>query len=713
MGAARTGIGTGVARESQDGEQIEQMRRVVMSCAVQLRAHRVPQLDIAGLLPANARPILQLAKAASRTKSKVKSLSAALDTLSDGFAIFDRDMRVLYANKSFRDFFAPVLELRNGTRVQKLLAALWSGKLIHLADSIQSVLLKQLADGDGLPRNVRALNGRTYRWFMKYDQGGHLICLASDITAETERQNELEQARFQAEQGARARSKFLAHMSHELRTPLNGVIGMADLLREAGLPPEQQRLAETIHSSAESLLAMIDEVLSYAREEGRSSPPAERAFDLEAMAAEVVTLLGPNASAKGLDLRLLHDALTPTCYLGDPGRIRQVIVNLLGNAIKYTREGDVSLRILLTRQGLCLTVSDTGPGIPEDRLDTIFDEFARLAEPGSDGPGGTGLGLPITAQLVEGMGGRLWVHSIEGEGSTFGVTLPCLALPDSGTCGPAAMDGPATTPCVFFFSNAPGPRRRAARLFAAFGIRLVACDGLARARKALRAGKRPSLLLFSTRDGLDRDPHIRNALSRMVPGVPAWIMVNATASMRPDHGYDGICVMPMKRAELIGRIRDLLAPPAEMPAQDRPMRVLAVDDNATNRLVVEKMLAGCDIDFDTATDGRLAFEKWQAWQPDLILMDIMMPVLDGRGATRLIRQAEAASTRRRTRIVAITAHADEDERVALLAAGLDEVTTKPVRRDVLFDLLTRHRPEGTSRPLPEPAGPPGTRAAST
>lgn len=701
--------------QGSDSQQIVLMRELVRSCALQLRARRIPALNLDGLTPVNASPMRQLLNAAARSKRKVHALSNAVDTLADGFSIFDHQLRVLYVNKSFRNFFAPMLDVKIGTSIDAIIDVIGQGNLIRMSSATKASLLKQLADGDGLPRNVQTLNGRTYRWFLKYDENRHLISLASDITLEIQRQKELEEARFQAEQGARARAKFLTQISHELRTPLNGVIGMADMLRDAGLPADQQRLAEIIHSSAEALLSIINEVLDYAQAEREPPSLIQQPFNLETMAAEVLTLLSPQALAKGLDLRLPYDTLTPASFIGDPGRVRQVLLNLVGNAIKYTPSGTVTLRVIQSRGGLCFMVSDTGPGIEDEQIDTIFEEFLRLPEPGDDA-GGTGLGLAITAQLVAAMNGRLWIHSQRGEGSTFGVCLPFAAVQDAvpRRCVPASPDGTGGAWILYICARRPVWRRmRQVLSMAHLGVR--ACADLAGAEEILRRGCKPGLVLYDDNRDMAEGLALRRRLAQIVPDIPCWILVNAAATLPPGHGFDRVITVPMARAQLISAVQQQVSPAPQ--AAQRQMRVLAVDDNSTNRLVIEKMLAACDIDLRSATNGLEAVQIWRDWRPDLVLMDILMPHMDGRTATRLIRQSEGVRAAGGTRIIAITANAAEEERAALLAAGLDDISTKPVRRDALLRLLAEHAPPAARPPLPStsPArnDPPGTREGST
>ncbi|WCR19172.1 response regulator [Paracoccus alcaliphilus] len=697
----RTGIGGDLGgTERKGGDQAALMRRIMLACASQLQAGQVPALDLAGLGAENAAAAGALAAAVAHSTHKSRSLSAGLETLSDGFAVFDHRMRLLYANRAFRNFFAPALKLTPGTHVDQVVDALSGGDLIQITEGTRATLLKQLADGDGLPRNVTARNGQTYRWFLKYDDSRHLICLASDITAETRREQELEQARLQAEQGIRTRSRFLTHMSHELRTPLNGVIGMAEVLAETGQSPEQLRLIRTIRSSAEALLSIINDMLDLARREHARPARIEAPFNLEAMAIEVLTLLCPNAVEKKLDLRLSYDTLTPASHVGDPGRVRQVLFNLLGNAVKYTVAGHVRLRIQQCPGGVIIMVEDSGPGIADEDIDGIFDEFTRLPDPtGRETPAaGTGLGLAITSRLVAEMGGKLWLCSSPGQGSTFGARLPLPAVPDS-MARPAVQPGKASdTPWIMFICSRRLVWRRARHILATADLRMEGCADLDGAKAMLDAGRMPALIIYDDNRDIGRALALRRELARIAPGIPVWIMAAVVVTLPPGHGFDRIVTTPVERAALTTAARQVLYPPDAGP--QRRMRVLAVDDNATNRLVIDRMLAGCNIGLRMATNGAQAVGIWRDWHPDLILMDVLMPVLDGPSAARQIRGSEGSSLAARTRIVAITANAAPEERGSLLAAGMDDIAAKPIRREQLFRLLSRYRPPGTLPPLP-------------
>lgn len=681
-------------------DQAALLRAQMTAIARDLNNGRLPVIDATGLTPENTATLVQLEQAADHIIRKNISLLAGLETMRDGFAIFGPDLRLMYCNGSFRGFFGSSIRVDRGTHFNMLADAVErSHTIIH--DEVTRSWRQVVLTDHPPPLLMRFTSGRAYRWAVRRDELGNRVCLATDVTAECERQKQIELARRNAEDAAAAKARFLTHMSHELRTPMNGVIGMTELLQDCGLVGEQQRYVDTIRNSAEALLGLINSVLDFAGGQHAAGALRRELFDLEKMASEVVTLLMPNAADKGLTLALRYHPLTPAEYWGDPGRMRQVLVNLVGNAVKYTHHGSVRLIIVGNEKGVNIVVHDTGPGIDDDQLDRIFEEFAQISAPGTTAQGSSGLGLTITDTLVREMGGKLWVTSETGAGSTFGASLALTGQPRP----PLVGFGVADALTILLVHPIPADAHRARRHLLATGVRMCLAHDLAAAQAILAGGVTPNLVVVHSEIEGAQPLLVRDTLAPLVPHCQFWLLAAGRIPACGNH-FDRIISTVIARGQVVSMLRQGTTRLADM-ARDRgdreQMIVLIADDNATNRLVIEKMLRQCDIRIISASDGQQAVELWHLHKPQLIFMDIQMPVLDGSAATKAIRDAEITQGLPRTGIVAVTADVSEPNRSSLLHGGIDEVVAKPVRRAALTDLLLRFAPAYVRPPVPDRA----------
>lgn len=565
---------------------------------------------------------------------------AAIEALPDAFVLFDREERLLAFNQRYRDMFpdsAPVMV--PGTTFEDLLRhGLKNGHVPEARGREEHWLanrLRQLREAK-VASESRLADGR---WIREQDHAtpdGGRVGLRTDITQIHEQRAALEDARRAAEAANRAKSAFLANMSHEIRTPMNGVVGMADLLCDTDLTEEQRLFADTIRSSGEALLVIINDILDYSKLEAERMTLHPEPFDLERTIHEVTMLLQPRAREKGIDLMIDYDMFLPTRYVGDPGRLRQVLTNLIGNAVKFTDSGHVLTRVVgietaSGRQQLHVTVEDTGIGIAPRHLDHIFGEFNQVDDERNRRFEGTGLGLAITRRLVECMGGAVWVDSEEGRGSAFGfrLTLPV-----------AEEDLPARPPVTFrrllvvddLFIN----RTILERQLAPCGIAVRLCRSGDEALVAVRdEAPFDAVLTDHEMPGMD-GATLACRLRELGHRMPVLLLTSNPAGMRGSGGaaaIDAIMQKPVLRAELYRRLRDIATPAAvpppappplllSGPVERRPMRVLAAEDNQTNRLVFQKMVRGLDIDLVFAANGREAVALWESFRPDLIFMDI-------------------------------------------------------------------------------------------
>ena len=625
---------------------------------------------------------------------------AAIETLPDGFVLFDREERLLAFNHRYREMFPDSAEammpgvsfedlLRHGLRKGHVPEAVgredeWLAERLDQMRKAEGITECQLSDG---------------RWIEEHDHrtpDGGRVGVRRDITLQREQQAALELARVEAEAANRAKSAFLANMSHEIRTPMNGVVGMAELLCDTPLSEEQRLFAETIRSSGEALLVIINDILDYSKLEAERMSLFPEPFDLERTIHEVTMLLQPRAREKGIDLMIDFDMFLPTRYVGDPGRLRQVLTNLIGNAVKFTEKGHVLVRVVGLedapgRQQLHVTVEDTGIGIAPDNLDHIFGEFNQVESQANRKFEGTGLGLAITQRLIERMEGAVWVDSEMGKGSCFGfrLTLPIAEEADTPR-RPIKIRRALVVDDQFI------NRTILERQLVPCGISVVLCRSGAEALSALGNGAFDVVITdhdMPEMNGLQLANRIREAGL----DVPLVLLSSSPHNAREGEGAQHLAAIlqkPILRADLYRHLQAISGeavaeisalPPAAPLGERRRMRVLTAEDNRTNQLVFQKMVRDLGLDLVFANNGREAVDLWQSFKPDMIFMDISMPEMDGRDAARAIRAAEGPGVH--VPIVALTAHAMDGDAEGILAAGIDRYMTKPLRKQAITETL--------------------------
>jgi signal transduction histidine kinase/DNA-binding response OmpR family regulator len=632
---------------------------------------------------------------------------AAIDVLPDGFVLFDREERLLACNQRYREMFpdsAPIMQ--PGVSFEDLLRH--GLKNSHVPEAVgreEDWLSERLAHfraADTIAENTLA-GGRVILESDHVTPDGGRVGLRTDITAMRDQQAQLEAARKAAEAANRAKSAFLANMSHEIRTPMNGVVGMAELLCDTSLTEEQRLFAETIRSSGEALLVIINDILDYSKIEAERLTLRPEPFDLERTIHEVTMLLQPRAREKGIDLMIDFDMFLPTRFVGDPGRLRQVLTNLIGNAVKFTEKGHVLTRVVGVddadgNQTLHVTVEDTGIGIAPDYLDHIFGEFNQVEDERNRKFEGTGLGLAITRRLIEHMGGAVWVDSDFGQGSSFGFRVTLPVAEDA-----APVQVPVAVKRVIAVDDQFINRTILERQLAPCGIEVTLCRSGAELLEKLAADPAYDVVLtdhaMPEMDGVQLLDQIR------VAGHTLPVMLLSSNPMHLGtlaHDFAAILQKPILRSDLYRHLQGLTAPTEDpvveaapvAPVDLRQMRVLAAEDNKTNQLVFQKMVRDMDIELVFADNGRVAVELWESFQPDLIFMDISMPEMDGKEATRTIRAKGS-----KVPIVALTAHAMEGDADAILAAGIDRYLTKPLRKTAIEGALSEYRPSEARPPV--------------
>ncbi|TVR17903.1 MAG: PAS domain S-box protein, partial [Planctomycetota bacterium] len=649
-------------------------------------------------------------------EERLRLLTRAVEQSSAGIVITDTQGRIEFANQA-------MLQISGYTPNELLGATPSLFKSGHTSDEEYQELWQTITQGgiwqgefynlckDGSPYWEAATIAP-----VRDTQGTitHYVSIKEDITERKAIQQEIQQARLRAEAASKAKSRFLANMSHEIRTPMNGVMGMAELLLGTTLNPQQRQWAETIITSAEQQLMVVNDVLEFSRLESEKMPMERRRYDLHALLRQIIQpyLLRLNGTEVRLLLDQAHDL--PQWHWGDPGRIGQLIGNLLNNAVKFTEVGHILVEVKRDYYHVFLKVHDTGIGIPVNRQSALFQPFEQVDSSAARRYGGSGLGLAICKRLAQAMGGDIDLVSEEGQGSCFSVRLPLDIHPEQGPGRPIGQPLPLAERGFMLFSDYDLSADILRRIICYHGGIILdnhAETSLSEMPSGTSDANSPIILLYGAQPWAAQQLHQLRTQGYRLPCC--WLSTSDLPeheTLASDMGCRAYLPLPHAEQALLPLLQQLTKTSPDrlltqhcLPSEPgltprhastqgllRGRDILIAEDNMVNQMVLKALLQalGCE-EPRLAEDGHQAVEALMAKRPDVILMDVQMPDWDGLQATTAIRAFEREHHLPRTPIIAVTATAMHGDHERCIQAGMDDYLSKPIRMEVLKTMLLK------------------------
>jgi len=678
-----------------------------------------------------------LKKAETELRESEKRLQAVMETIVDPVVVYDGQGKVVYLNPAFTRVFEWTLEELIGKRIdfipeeeaaatQKAIARVFQGEALSGFEA-----MRKTKNG----RTITATIGAALLLDVHGKPNG-IVANFQDITQEKKAKNKLEQMNKEletaieqattmaqrAEAANAAKSEFLANMSHEIRTPLNGVIGMTDLLLDTGLTNDQQHYASVVRNSGESLLMVINDILDFSKIEAGKLDMEIIDFDLRSLFDDFASMMSLRIQKKNLEFICAASPDVPALLQGDPGRLRQIMANLVGNAVKFTHKGEISIRSYLEKETkndvvILFSIKDTGIGIPEEKHDMLFESFTQADASTTRKFGGTGLGLTISKTLCEMMGGKIGINSEVGKGSEFWFTACFKKQEEAKHPAVKAQISDMKGLHILVVDDNETNREILQRQLGAWGVRVKeAVDGPDALNKFYQAVKQ-------------KDPFQIAVLDMQMPimdGLSLGKVIKADDKFKSVHlimmtsigqagdarefekmGFAAYLIKPVGHSDLFDCLATILsdgsASKQKKPIitrhiiremQRKNIRILLAEDNPTNQMVATGILKKLGFaNIETASNGAKAVKAIEESSHDLILMDIQMPEMDGFEATRQIRKIESRSSKKRTPIIAMTAHAMKKDRDKCISAGMDDYVSKPIDANLLLEALERWLPK--------------------
>jgi PAS domain S-box-containing protein len=692
----------------------EAQRQMMVFAQLAVFGFTLLTLLVAGLLV--FRPMVKLILTENQQlMSSERRLMAVFDTVGEAIFSADEKGEILSVNSQAARLWGYEIEALTGQNVDCLFSE--PGFFHEACEQCGTESTVTYVEAEAISRDGRRFPAEVAFDRVEVEEEIIYTLAARDITERREHENRLLEAKEMAEAGSHTKSEFLANMSHEIRTPMNGVIGMTGLLLETELTPTQHEFVETLRTSGESLLAIINDILDFSKIEAGRLTLNHFPFDLRSTVEEALDLLAPKAREKHLDLVHVIDEDLPASLVGDAQRLRQVLLNLAGNAVKFTERGEICLEVTgralpLIEEGsleahdlweISFAVKDTGIGIPHEKMDLLFKIFSQVDGTASRTQGGTGLGLVISERLVQLMGGSISVTSEAGRGSTFVFTI---RAPSAGVRRKETLDTALQGRRLLVVDDNETNRSILALHTRRWGMEVVACASGEEALDLLRGDQKFDVavidMIMPGMDGLELATALREIpQARKLPVI--LLSSGGIEEIDPARwqvGFFSSIPKPWKSSTLQRELGRVLGPQngaaeatvepngvLQEEAENLPARILVVDDNSSNRQVVVTVLHALGYQPDIAENGQSGIEMAEVGGYDLILLDVQMPDIDGWTVARHLRQYVRS---KRLAIVAITAGVTPDDRQKCFDSGMDDFVMKPFKISTLKEVILKY-----------------------